>query len=112
MATFAARRNNDGLLASLTEVPNMPSNLVERAIDAYGGVPNEWESIMLTASEVAQLPEQQSGDQILLNGGNITIVKGFPLELRDKQLNGFTRGWITNKRVTDFRKRRVTRKEV
>lgn len=112
MTTFAAIRLSDGLLASLTDVPNMPSNLVDRAIASYGGAPNEWESIALSDSEVAQLLDQQDGDQILLNGGVITIIKGFPLALREKQLNSFQRGFIINKKVTDLRKRTVTRKEV
>lgn len=112
MATFAARRLNDGFLGSITEVPNMPSNLIERAIDAYGGLPNEWESIILSPSEVAQLPQYIGSDLLHLNSGIITIIKGFPMELAQKQRDNFTRGFVINKPITDFRKRTVTKKEV
>lgn len=112
MATFAAIRNIDGLLASLTNMPQMPSNLIERAIESYGGVPSEWQTIMLTDMEAQQLPSDQNGDSIYLNSGTITIVRGFPLSLMFTQRNSYQRGFITNKKVTDFRKRTITRFEV
>lgn len=109
MATFAAIRIADGLLASLTNMPQMPSNLVERAIVSYGGIPSEWQPIMLTEMEAQQLPADQNGDSIYLNSGLIAIAKGFPLSLMFTQQNNYQRGFITNKKVTDLRKRKVTR---
>jgi hypothetical protein len=112
MSVYAARRINDGLLAALTDVPNMPTNLTERAIASYGGDPSEWETVALTEAEAAQLPDNQNGANIFLNTGIITIVMGFPRNLAETQRGNFQRGFIINKKVTDFRKRTVTRIEV
>lgn len=112
MPIFAARRIADGLLGAVTDVPHMPSNLIERTLPTYGGEPEDWEPIMLTDMEAAQLPEQQNGASVYLNDGIIAIVVGFPADLAARQQANQREGFFRNKPITDIRMRKVTRRRV
>lgn len=57
MPVFVAKRLSDGFLGTVTQVPNMPSNLIERAIEGYGGVAGDWEVIELLDQQYTDLVE-------------------------------------------------------
>lgn len=57
MPVFAAKRLSDGFLGTVTQVPNMPSNLIERAIEGYGGSSDDWEIVVLSNEQYDDLAE-------------------------------------------------------
>lgn len=71
MATFAAIRISDGLLSAVTEVPNLPSNIIQRAIDGDGGIESDWQVVELSTEQAAAVQDAYPS-RSYLSGGNLT----------------------------------------
>lgn len=71
MPIFAAQRIADGLISVATDVPNLPTNLIQRAIDGDGGITENWQGITLTDQQYDAVKAAYPG-RAYLAGGNIT----------------------------------------
>lgn len=72
MATFAAIRNIDGLLSAVTEVPNLPSNIIQRAIDGDGGIESDWQVVELSTEQATAVQDAYPSRSYLSEGSLTT----------------------------------------
>lgn len=62
MGHYAAKRTNDNMIAYPQTSPKPPSDLIQLAVNKYGGVAGDWEVVTLDDSQMAavldNLPQQ------------------------------------------------------
>lgn len=68
MPIFSAQRISDGLLSVITDVPSIPTNLIDRAIAGDSGAPEDWQIITLS--------QQQYSDALLASPGRAYLSDG------------------------------------
>lgn len=95
MTAYGTRRLSDGLISSVTDVPNPPSNLIQRAIDGDGGIFGDWEQLILSNVQVSEI-EAANGGRAYLNNDAISI-KSLVLSSNKSQItaNGIDSAAIT-----------------
>lgn len=71
MAIYAAQRISDGLLSVITDVPSIPTNLIDRAIAGDSGAPEDWQMITLSQQQYNDVIASYPG-RAYLSDGSVT----------------------------------------